>query len=307
MGMRGIWKVLAAAASLLVALEASAAGVFIVSRGGVEAYNAAKAGFIQMAYSLNLPSLNPRSVDLTGGDGDRALLERLKAQNPQLVFAVGAYAARKVREALPDVWIVYTMVYYPEAEGLLKDPKMVGVGCLGPTKNLAVLTKAFGLKGKTLVVLHGQAVASAVPALVARLNDDGFEAEGRSVSDPGALEGILADIKDKAKMVLLLPDPLTANADALRYIVSTCIENRIAPLALSEPLVASGALCAAFVPPEAAGNEAARVAQGILGGAAFPTDKPVQPASYATAANKKTAEALKLKIPASQRIEVVYE
>ncbi|MGC8763649.1 MAG: ABC transporter substrate-binding protein [Acidobacteriota bacterium] len=305
--MRGIWKALAAAASLLVALEASAAGVFIVSRGGVEAYDEAKAGFIQMAYSLNLPSLNPRSVDLTGGDGDRALLDGLKAQNPQLVFAIGAYAARRVREALPDVWIVYTMVYYPDVEGLLKDPRMVGVGCLGSTKNLATLAKAFGLKGKALVVLHGQAVAPAVPALITRLNDDGFEAEGRSVSDPGALAGILSDIKDRARMVLLLPDPLTANADALRFIVSTCIENHIAPLALSEPLVASGALCAAFVPPEVAGNEAARVAQGILGGASFPTDKPVQPTATATAANKKTAEALKLKIPANQRIEVVYE
>lgn len=307
MGMRGIWKALAAAASFFVALEASAAGVFIVSRGGVEAYDEAKGGFLQMAYSLNLPSLNPRSVDLTGGDGDRALLEGLKAQNPQLVFAVGSYAARKVREALPDVWIVYTMVYYPEAEGLFKDPKMVGVGCLGPTKNLAALAKAFGLKGKSLVVLHAQAVAPAVPSLVSRLNDDGFEAEGRSVSDPGALAGILAEVKDRAKMILLLPDPLTANEDALRFIISTCIENRVAPLALSEGLVASGALCAAFVPPEAAGNEAARVAQGILGGAAFPSDKPVQPGAAATAANKKTAEALRLKIPANQRIEVVYE
>ncbi len=306
MGMRGIWKALAAAALFLVALEASAAGVFIVSRGGVEAYDEAKAGFLQMAYSLNLPSLNPRSVDLTGGDGDRALLEGLKAQNPQLVFAVGSYAARKVREALPDVWIVYTMVYYPEAEGLLKDPKMVGVGCLGPTKSLAALAKAFGLKGKSLVVLHGQAVAPAVPALIARLNDDGFEAEGRSVPDAGALAGILAEVKDRAKMILLLPDPLTANEDALRFIISTCIENRVAPLALSEGLVASGALCAAFVPPEAAGNEAARVAQGILGGAAFPSDKPVQPGA-AAAANKKTAEALRLKVPANQRIEVVYE
>lgn len=307
MGMRGIWKALAGAASLFVALEASAAGVFIVSRGGVEAYDEAKAGFIQMAYSLNLPSLNPRSIDLTGGDGDRALLEGLKAQNPQAVFAIGAYAARKVREVLPDVWIVYTMVYYPEAEGLLKDPKMAGVACLGPTKNLAALTKAFGIKGKNLVVLHGQAVSPAVPDLIARLNADGFEAEGRSVSDPGALAGILADIKDRAKMVLLLPDPLTANADALRFVVSTCIENRIAPVALSEPLVASGALCAAFIPPEAAGNEAARVVQGILGGASFPSDKPVQPSASATAANKKTAEALRLKIPANQRVEVVYE
>lgn len=307
MGMRGIWKALAAAASFLVAMEASAAGVFIVSRGGVEAYDEAKAGFLQMAYSLSLPSLNPRSVDLKGGDGDRPLLEGLKAQNPQLVFAVGAYAARKVREALPDVWIVYTMVYYPEVEGLLKDPKMVGVSCLGPPKNLALLAKAFGLKGKSLVVLHDPTVAPAVTTLVARLNDEGFQAEGRSVSDPGALAGVLADIKERARMVLLLPGPLTASADALRFIVSTCIENRIAPLALSEPLVASGALFAAFISPEAAGNEAARVAQGLLGGASFPSDKPVQAAAVSTAANKKTAEALKVKIPPSQRIEVVYE
>jgi ABC-type uncharacterized transport system substrate-binding protein len=307
MGKRRVWAAWVVAASLLGAVEAAAAGVFIVSRSGVDAYADAKSGFIQVAYSLQLPSFNPKAVDLQGTAADEAALQALKGQSPQLVYCVGTYAAKKVREALPDVWIVYAMVYYPEVEGFFQDPKMVGIASLGSTKSLAGLVKAFGAKGKACVILHSPSISPAVGGLISRLNSDGFDAQGRSVANVSDLTGVLGEVREQTRLVLLLPDPLTANGDALRFIISTCIENRVVPVALSESLVASGALCASFFAPDAVGNEAARVAQAILNGANIPTDKLVQPAVSASAANKNTAEALRLKIPAAQRIEVVYE
>ncbi|MEW6757507.1 MAG: hypothetical protein AB1347_04740 [Acidobacteriota bacterium] len=307
MGKRRVWTALAVAASLVVAVEAAAAGVFIVSRSGVEAYADAKSGFIQVAYSLQLPTFNPKAIDLQGTAADDAALQTLKGQSPQLVYCVGTYAAKKVREALPDVWIIYAMVYYPEVEGFFQDPKMVGIASLGSTKGLSTLVKAFGAKGKSCVILHSPAVGPAVGGLISRLGADGFDAQGRSVGNVADLAAVLGEVKEQTRLVLLLPDPLTANGDALRYIISTCLENRVVPVALSENLVASGALCASFFAPDAVGNEAARVAQAILNGVNIPTDKLVQPAVSASAANKNTADALRLKVPAALRIEVVYE
>ncbi len=307
MGKRRVWTALAVAASLVVAVKAEAAGVFIVSRSGVDAYADAKSGFIQAAYSLQLPAFNPKAIDLQGTAADDAALQTLKSQSPQMVYCVGTYAAKKVRAVLPDVWIVYAMVYYPEVEGFLQDPKMVGIASLGSAKGLSTLVKAFGAKGKSCVILHSPAVGPAVGGLISRLGAEGFDVQGRSVGNVADLAAVLGEIKEQARLVLLLPDPLTANDDALRYIISTCLENRVVPVALSENLVANGALCASFFAPDVVGNEAARVAQAILNGVNIPGDKLVQPTVSTSAANKNTAEALRLKIPSSQRIEVVYE
>ena len=71
------------AIALLGASPLQAAGVFIVSPKGVEAFEGAKAGFIQMAYGVQMPGLNPKTVDLDGSAADDAALSALAAQNPR--------------------------------------------------------------------------------------------------------------------------------------------------------------------------------------------------------------------------------
>lgn len=289
------------------ALSIQAAGVFIVSRAGVPAYNDAKSGFIQMAYSLQLQGFNPKSVDLNGTAADDVALASLKAQSPTLVFAVGSYAAKKVREAVPDAWVVYGMVYYPEVEGFVDDPKMVGIASLGPPKALAQLLKTLGAKTKGLYLIHSDAISRSVPNLISKLNSDGFDAQAKSVASEQDLQAAFDAVKDQAKLVMLLPDPVTKNPDAIRFVVSQCAGAKIAPVSLSESLVSDGMLCAAFYPPSGIGNQGARVAQTILASGQAPSDKLVPPIETATALNKGTASALGLNLPKGLRVEITYE
>lgn len=307
MSKRGLAAAVAFIAMAGACLAAQAAGVFIVSRAGVDAYNDAKAGFMQMAYTVQMQGFNPKSVDLDGSAADDAALNALKGQSPSVVFAVGAYAARKVRQAMPDVWIVYAMVYYPEVEGFTADPKMVGIGSLGSAKDLAGVLKTLGGKTKDMVVLYDQAIQASIPSLMDRLNAGGFDALAKPVAGAAGLQSAFDEIKDKARSVLVLPDPITANADALRYVISQCVENRIYPVSLVEGLVSNGVICAAFAPPDAIGNQAAKVAQQILTQGRAPDDKLVNPDTSALAVNKRTAEALKAKLPGNLRVEVMYE
>jgi ABC-type uncharacterized transport system substrate-binding protein len=304
---RRFWVLaLAAAVVLAWSLQASASGVYIVSRKGVDVYGDATAGFMQMAYSLQIPGFNAKAVELDGTAGDDAALANLKGQSPSLVFAVGAYAAKKVRQAMPDVWIVYGMVYYPEAEGFTGDAKMVGVSSLGPTKSLAANLKPI-IKGKTLVVLYSRTIEAAIPGLVDRLKGDGLDAQAKPVADATGLQAAFDAVKDQCRAILLLPDPITSNPDALRFLVSQCVNAGIAPVSLSEPLVAGGVLLASFYPPDSVGNRAARVAAEILSTGKAPDERVVSPPDSATAVNKGTAQALRINFPKNFRPEVSYE
>lgn len=299
--------ILALVVFALTSIEASAAGVFIVSRAGVTPYNDAMAGFMQVAYAVQLPGFDPKSILLQGTSADDAALAALKAKAPTLIFTVGSYATKKVRAAIPDVWIVYSMVYYPELEGFTSDPKMVGVESLGSAKELDEIVKAFRRRAKRLYILHSPAIQSSVPALITRLDAAGFDAQDKQVPDASGLQSAFDAIKDDAQVVLLLPDPLTSNQDALRYIISQCADNKIIPVALSDSLVANGALCAAFYPGDAVGNEAARVAQTILNTGKAPSEKVVDPPSVSSSVNKRTAQALRLKVPSKINFGVTYE
>jgi ABC-type uncharacterized transport system substrate-binding protein len=278
----------------------------LVSPKGVEAYEGAKAGFIQMAYGVQMPGLNPKAVDLDGTAADDAALSALAAQAPTVVFAVGAQAVKKVRKAMPEVWIVYGMVYFPESEGFLSDPKMVGVASLGPAKALAADIKTF-TKSKSVVILHAQAESAAVSALVDRLRAEGLDPLAKGVPSSTDLPAAFDTVKESFKTVILLPDSITASPDSMRFLISQCVQGGILPVALAEPLVASGALLAAYYTPEAVGNQAARLAADLIKTGNTPSERLVTPAESATALNKSTAQALKINVPKNFRVEVTYE
>ncbi|MCI4397890.1 MAG: hypothetical protein JHC34_03530 [Acidobacteria bacterium] len=291
----------------LVSMGASASGVFVVLRKGVAAYDDARNGFIQMAYAKQLRGFNPAAVELDGSDKDDAALATLKGQAPDLVFAVGSYAVKKVRQALPEVQIVYAMVYYPEVDGLTRDPRATGVASLGAPRLLAQVVKSLG-KGKSIVVLHQAAIAASALEIASALGAEGLSASTASVQGTDDLPKVLDGIKGQAQYVLLLPDPLTQAPESLRFIISKCIEAGIMPLAYSESLVSNGALAAAYIPPQSAGSRAAEVASDILSSGKAPDTRVVSVADAATAVNGSTAKALRInKLPKDLSSGTIYE
>ncbi len=291
----------------LVSFGASASGVFVVLRKGVQAYDDAKNGFIQMAYAKQLRGFNPAAVELDGTDKDDAALATLKGQSPDLVFAVGSYAAKKARQAMPDVEIVYAMVYYPEVDGLTHDAKMTGVASLGAPKLLAQVIKSLG-KGKSVVILNQAAISASALEIATTLGNEGLSASTSTVQGTDDLPKVLDGVRGQAQYILLLPDPLTQSPESLRFIISKCVDAGIVPLAYSEGLVSNGAFAAAYIPPESAGSKAAEVAADILSTGKAPETKVVPVTDAATAVNKGTARALRInKLPKDLASGTIYE
>ncbi len=302
------WPGVFAAALLLAAASSSvsASGLFMVTRKGVPAYEEAKNGFIQTAYMRQIKGFSPSVLELDGTERDDAALSALKSQSPDLVFALGAYAAKRVRHVLPEVPVVYTMVYYPETEGLTKDSKATGVYSLGSPRLLAQAAKSLG-KVRSLVVLHHQSIAADAQSIAALLASEGVPATPRSLKGPEELQKAVDELRNSAQAVLLLPDPITQDPQSLRFIISKCVESGVLPLAYGESLVSNGALFASFIPPEAAGRRAAEEAALLLASGKPPEQRLVAPADASTALNRSTATALRLKVPKELSSGTIYE
>ncbi len=297
--------VIAALLFLLPCLAPRAEGVYIVDRAGVEAYSQAKNGFFQIWYTLDMAGTIPQSVSLKGSDADTAALNSLKSANPDLVFTVGSYATKKVRQALPNVWIVYAMVYYPEADGFLGDSKMVGVASLGSAREMDKLLKSFK-KNRSMAIIHSVAIAASIPTLMEELSNRGIKVTSYAVQGVDDLQRVMEAIQNQPDSILILPDPVTSNPDALRFILSKCMSWGVLPVSYSDLLVGSGVLCGTFYPAASVGNEAARVARQVLAGEP-PGRKMVIPEDSSVSCNSATARGLRIKIPKSVRPEITYE
>lgn len=296
-----------AMALLFLWTPAWAAGVAMVTQRGGEGHAEVRNGFLQAAIGAQLPGLNSKAVELDGTDADAGALTALKEQAPVLVFAVGPVAAKQVRTVLPDAWIVYSLVYFPETEAFFQDGRMVGITSLGSPKDLGVVLKALLGKAKGLVVVHDASVAPAIPDLLLRLKSEaGIEARGVSVEGPSALASAIEGLKGQTPAVVFLPDPASLNAEAFKAAVGSCVANNITPVALVDSLVAGGALCGAYYSPEEVGAQGARVAKDILADKA-PSAKLVAPAKGSTSCNRVTANGLKVKFPKEFRPETMYE
>lgn len=288
-------------------LPAPAAGVAMVTQRGGEGHVEARNGFLQAAIGAQLPGLNAKAVELDGTEADAASLATLKDEAPALVFATGASTVKQVRKVLPDAWIVYGLVFFPETENFFQDEKMVGIASLGSPKELGGIIKALLGKTRTLVLVHDASVSPAIPDLLLRLKSEaGIEARGVSVDGPSALSAAVGGLKGQTPAVVFLPDPAALDTEAFKAAVGLCVASNIMPVALTDSQVADGALCGAYYAPEEIGAQGARVAKDILAGKA-PGSKLVAPPKGATSCNKITANGLNLKFPKEFRPETMYE
>jgi ABC-type uncharacterized transport system substrate-binding protein len=251
------------AAVTLLGSAAMAADVAVVTNKNLKECRTASGRAVRAAGTVpGLPESIPL-IELDGSSADDKALERLRGMRPQVVISLAPYATRMAKLAVPDSWIVYALVPFPEVEGFTRDPKMVGIQSMGSETDLFSLAAGLG-KAKQLAVVHSDLVSPSVSPMMDRLREAGFNATDFSLSQAPLLTELLSRIVGHYDAVLLLPDPLTENPYALRFLVTTCFTRGILTLATDYGLVGNGVLCGTYVPPEAAGLQAAVVAGRIL-------------------------------------------
>ncbi|MCX7830227.1 MAG: hypothetical protein N2445_04110 [Acidobacteria bacterium] len=281
-------------------------GVFIVQKKNVAVFEEVKNNFIQFSFVEQVPNLNTSVYYLDETANDATVLNSLAEKKPNIVFAIGSYSAKKVRETMPNVFIIASMIYYPEAEKIYPDEKTILIGSLGSGKDLVEQIKPFR-KIKKLGLLHHSQIAESVNLFISELKSAGIEVTDYSFSSKDEIQAIFQEVKGKIQALLVLPDSITLNNDVIRYIVTECVASDILPLALNDKMVSSGFFFASYFSSESIGKTAAKVAKEVATTGKAPSDKIRFPQESETSLNKGTLNAFKLKIPSGIKIGVVYE
>lgn len=238
--------------------------------------------------------------DLKGdkAEAQRVLLE-LKPRGP-IVVAMGPLAAQSVREAAPELPMVFCMVQDPGQLGLLGG-SLLGVAFSVPIKNQLAAFRAVNPRGVRVGVIYGSDAAAKlvqeaqVASRVVRLNL--IERRVTSEKDvPEALRGMLKG-PEPVDALWLPPDPMLLGDEARRFLLSETLKAGKPLYAFSATLVAEGALVSNGPDVTSVGEQVAELVNRLAAGERASRAELLVPRGELVI-NKKIAERLKLEIPA---------
>ena len=285
---------LAAVVALLLPLTCGAADVAVLKstetpgwRPAIEALKRGTAAHTITEYDLR-------------GDRTEALrvLAELKPRSP-LVVAFGPLAAQVAHEAAPELPLVFCMIQDPAQLGLAGAPNVAGVAFSIPIMNQLAAFRTVYPRGVRIGVIYGsEGVAKLVQeaqarARVLRLNI----VERRVASDKEVPEALRALLKgsEAVDALWLPPDPMLLGDEARRFLLAETLKAGKPVYAFSAALVAEGALASNGPDLGSVGEQAAELVLRMLGG---DRSSALLVPRGELVINKKTAERLKLEIPA---------
>lgn len=277
MGMpRGVGLLWTLGGLLLALLCSASAGkgevlprIWVVHSRALAPYAQAEAGLRQA-----LPQTTIRSAVL-GEDGRSPVqtLERLGAETPQVVVALGSTAARELRRLHPELPLVFSMVLDPVSSGLpsagARSPdNLTGITMdVPPEAPLQALLEVMpGVRGLGVLTGAGQA-----EQIRARLQASGLLGKRALLLEPVRAErelpAVLERLLPRVDAVLALPDLVLYAESSLQFLLlQTLRQNR--PLSgVQEPVVRAGALVGVALDFAALGRQTGRLVEKILSGA----------------------------------------
>lgn len=199
-----------------------------------------------------------------GAEAAEKALERVIAQKPALVYALGPTAASLARRFGGEVPTVFAMVPYYEKYGL-EGPKMTGIALTGDfAAELATLQALFPA-ARRLGVLHD-------PRLSGETLDDlkklaapkGITVVPLALDNPARAEAVLKAGAKKIDALLMIADKTVSNAAIVRQQIRFAAEEKLPLVALSASQVKEGATLSLAASYIGIGQQSGRLANRIV-------------------------------------------
>ncbi|WP_257460485.1 ABC transporter substrate-binding protein [Archangium lipolyticum] len=251
-----LWVVL----PLVASAQQARPRVVVVKSAALAPYAAVVAGFGAEVHA--------EVVEVTLEESKQAAeraFQRIAAQKPALVLALGPLAANTARRALgPDVPVLFAMVPYYEKYGL-EGPNITGIALTSDFRPELAALKSLAPTAKRVGILHdprfsaGLVEAAQSAAGTLGLSIVPLEADGQAKA-----EKVLAGSKDKVDALLMVADKTVGNAAVVQQLISFASAQRLPLVGLTPSQVREGATVALAPSPTAIGQQAGRLANRII-------------------------------------------
>lgn len=189
--------------------------------------------------------------------------QRLRAEGVRAVLAVGMQA-REAVEGVTDLPVLLTMVPQAERWVAARANRSAIEMALSPRRHLETMRQVFpGAKRIGLLFDPGQ-TGDYVREARASAADLGLAVVGLEIARPGDLPRRLDELRGRADVIWILPDPTVLQAENLNLLLLTSFESRIPLYGFARKYAELGAVAATHLDPAALGAQAAALLQRLL-------------------------------------------
>jgi ABC-type uncharacterized transport system substrate-binding protein len=189
---------------------------------------------------------------------DVVAVEKLLAQPPEVVVAVGARAFELARARATRSTVVGAAVLNPDAAGR-RDVTAVPIEARPGDALDALVTLAPA--ARRIVALHPPNAGSALEAVrAAAARRPGLRVDLKQVDDIAAFKWVFLAALQDHDAVWLLPDGRLAKPDLVRFMAQACLERQVALVGFLDGMSRAGALVSVAADLDAIGHEAAKLA-----------------------------------------------
>ena len=265
-----------------------AAGILVLTQPEVAQY-----ALVVQAVRAELPDAQVADV------GDAAACAAAFQTAPEVAIAVGTKAFDLAKARLPATPIVAAAVLGPDAGGRA-DVTAVPLEPRG-AEGLRALA-ALAPSVRKVMVIFPPSSAGAVAELKQAAASSGLTVEFRALVELSSFQQLFRSVLAGRDAVWLLPDTRLARPEIVRFMVSTCLEQRVALVGFLEAMTRAGALASVSADFHAIGKVAVRLAAQLREKHAGAV--PFEFAAGKVSVNARTREVLRLpgEVPAGYAV-----
>lgn len=231
------------------------------------------------------------------GDKQRALrmAAQINADPPPLLFALGPKAAWIAQHELPDVPMIYAMVFEPSRYGI--PPEHPGVSMSAPPELvLAQMDLMFPDFRRIGILLDEGSTPDWLPEIQVAIERAGYELHLQTLPQQARVRRTISEIREHVDVLWLLPEPRLLTPGVYHALYTEAVRTNLPILGYSETLVRAGALMCLAPDYEDVGRLAAQLSDDMLTGTLSEDAPVVRPEGFRVLLNMDTLDTLGLSI-----------
>lgn len=281
-------------AGLILPVPASAFDVAILKSNDLSYYNEAVAGAKQVLAADSTVKVYDLRGNVTGG---RMIAQNLRAEQPDLIVAVGLKAALAAKLEVFDTPIVICMVMAPESYEFTA-PNLYGVYMRAPVEQQLAALHALMPQAKRVGLLYDERFTGPMVQDAAHhAEKQGLQLIPALIAAPDDLPSALRALTPRIDALWLTQDQTVITEQSVRFILETALDAKVPVFAFSTTLVQQGAFGALVVDATDAGRQAGHMGKRLLRKDQMKGPRFVQPEKTELALNLNVASYLGLKLP----------
>jgi putative ABC transport system substrate-binding protein len=227
----------------------------------------------------------------------RQIAKSLRADPPDLIFAVGLKAAMAAKLEVFDQPVVFCMVLNPEAHGL-PTPNMTGIAVRPSAETqLAALRSVISNHNRIGVLYDEDHSGDFIRQAHRAAKQQGLELFAVAVHRQEEIPNAVRELLPKIDALWLIQDQTVISESAIPFFLESTLDAKVPLFTFSLSLVQQGALGALVLDPWTVGQQAAHIALSRLGGQQASAGLIQTPERHQLALNVNSAEHLGLALP----------